>query len=96
MQKQAASAFRLEPEFSSFDIDGDGVINSYEVGEICPNLEDSRRYEIIARFDSNWDGVIDEIEFNIDDKELAADLMTCWLLQLLQLLMGQMPKGQMG
>ena len=65
--------------FKERDMNGDGVIGPEELLQMCPNLDKSET-EMIAMFDGNGDGGIDEAEFNADDKEFAAGLSSCWQL----------------
>ena len=60
-------------------MNGDGVIGPEELQQMCPNMDKSGT-EMIAMFDGNGDGGIDEAEFNADDKEFAAGLFSCWQL----------------
>ena len=58
--------------------------SSEELQRMCPNLDESEAglsgAEILAMFDDNGDGGVDEAEFEADDKEFAAGLLSCWQL----------------
>ena len=78
-QKQVANVNGFGDSFTERDMNGDGVIGPEELQQMCPNMDKSET-EMIAMFDGNGDGGIDEAEFNKDDKEFAAGLSSCWQL----------------